>query len=148
MLLVLEDSEHYSIVVASTTHLHLHMHTHTHTCTIALFSSPSVSSPYTHHICTHTHTQHTPTHPHPPLLTQSLRPEVTRFHSAVDKAMSNRDQYINKFCSCLDRDILELGKEVKEIKNLAQVTPTACPHFQAPHFQYTFNMMETRDTGE
>ena len=53
--------------------------------------------------------------------TQSLRPEVTRFYTAVDKAVSNRDQYINKFCSSLDRDITELEKEVKEIKNKAQV---------------------------
>ena len=39
----------------------------------------------------------------------------------MDKAASNREQYVDKFCNNLDRDITELGKEVKEIKNQAQV---------------------------
>ena len=36
--------------------------------------------------------------------------------------MSNREQYIHKFCMHLDRDIEELDKEAKEIKNEAQVS--------------------------
>ena len=44
-----------------------------------------------------------------------------RLRAAVDKAASNREQYVDKFCNNLDRDITELGKEVKEIKNQAQV---------------------------
>lgn len=44
-----------------------------------------------------------------------------RLRAAVDKAASNREQYVDKFCNHLDRDITELGKEVKEIKNQAQV---------------------------
>ena len=44
-----------------------------------------------------------------------------RLRAAVDKAAGNREQYVDKFCNNLDRDILELGKEVKEIKNQAQV---------------------------
>ena len=44
-----------------------------------------------------------------------------RLRAAVDKAGSNREQYVDKFCNNLDRDITELGKEVKEIKNQAQV---------------------------
>lgn len=44
-----------------------------------------------------------------------------RLRAAVDKAASNREQYVDKFCNNLDRDITELGKEVKEIKNEAQV---------------------------
>ena len=44
-----------------------------------------------------------------------------RLRAAVDKAAGNREQYVDKFCNNLDRDILELGKEVKEIKSQAQV---------------------------
>ena len=39
----------------------------------------------------------------------------------MDRAVSDREKYVDKFCNCLDRDITELGKEVTEIKNLAQV---------------------------
>lgn len=42
--------------------------------------------------------------------------------SSVDRVVSQREQYISKFCRHLDRDIAELGKEVKDIKNEAQVT--------------------------
>lgn len=41
--------------------------------------------------------------------------------SSVDRVVSQREQYISKFCRHLDRDIAELGKEVKDIKNEAQV---------------------------
>lgn len=54
-----------------------------------------------------------------------------RLRAAVDKAASNREQYVDKFCNNLDRDITELGKEVKEIKNQAQV------HV---HTQYTLKL--------
>ena len=50
-------------------------------------------------------------------LPQSLRPEVLRLRTAVDKATSNREQYVDKFCRNVDKDIFELGKEVKGIKN-------------------------------
>ena len=43
----------------------------------------------------------------------------------MDKAVSNREKYVDKFCNSLDRDITELGKEVTEIKNMAQVCSTA-----------------------
>lgn len=49
-----------------------------------------------------------------------------RLRAAVDKAASNREQYVDKFCNNLDRDITELGKEVKEIKNQAQVHIQEC----------------------
>ena len=39
----------------------------------------------------------------------------------MDRAVSDREKYVDKFCRCLDRDITELGKEVTEIKNLGQV---------------------------
>ncbi len=35
----------------------------------------------------------------------------------MDRATSSREQYVDKFCHHLDKDITELGKEVKEIKN-------------------------------
>ena len=44
-----------------------------------------------------------------------------RLRTAVDKATSSRDQYVDKFCNHLDKDITELGRDVKEIKNQAQV---------------------------
>ena len=40
----------------------------------------------------------------------------------MDKAASNREQYIDKFCRHLDKDIVELGQDVKEIKNDSQVS--------------------------
>lgn len=49
--------------------------------------------------------------------TQSLRPEVLRLRTAVDMATSSREQYVDKFCHHLDKDITELGKDVKDIKN-------------------------------
>ena len=52
---------------------------------------------------------------------QSLRPEVNRLRNAVDKAVSNRERYVDKFCSHLNKDIAELAHEVKDIKNDAQV---------------------------
>lgn len=55
-------------------------------------------------------------------LIQSLRPEVNRLRTAVDKGTSNREQYVHKFCTQLDKDIAELDKEAKEIKNEAQVS--------------------------
>ena len=55
-------------------------------------------------------------------LIQSLRPEVSRLRSAVDKAVSNRERYVDKFCSHLNKDISELSHEVKDIKNDAQVS--------------------------
>lgn len=52
---------------------------------------------------------------------QSLRPEISRLRSAVDKAVSNREEYVNKFCSNMNKDVMELSHEVKDIKNDAQV---------------------------
>ena len=57
---------------------------------------------------------------------QSLRPEVNRLRTAVDKGTSNREQYVHKFCTQLDKDIAELDKEAKEIKNEAQVYTYIC----------------------
>ena len=46
---------------------------------------------------------------------------MSRLRTAVDKVASNREQCIHKFCTHLDKDIAELDKEAKEIKNEAQV---------------------------
>jgi dynein heavy chain len=61
-----------------------------------------------------------PVNPEDLAVYQSLRPEVSRLRSAVDKAVSNREQYVDKFCSHLNKDIMELSQEVKDIKNEAQ----------------------------
>ena len=51
----------------------------------------------------------------------TLKPAVQAVRSSVDRVVSSREQYIDKFCRNLDRDITDLGKEVKDIKNEAQV---------------------------
>ena len=53
---------------------------------------------------------------------QTLKPAVTSLRTSVDKGVSSREQYVDKFCRHLDKDISELGKEAKEIKNEAQVS--------------------------
>lgn len=40
--------------------------------------------------------------------------------NAIDKALAERDQNVDKFCTHLDRDISELTKEVKEVKQESQ----------------------------
>ena len=41
--------------------------------------------------------------------------------NAIDKALAERDANIDKFCTHLDKDIAELSKDVKEVKQVAQV---------------------------
>ena len=93
--------------------LHTHIHTHKHTHT---YNTPPHTHIHTQPLPSDTHTHTVPPFP------QSLRPEVGRLRTAVDKAVSNREQYIHKFCTHLDRDIEELDKEAKEIKNEGQVS--------------------------
>ena len=47
----------------------------------------------------------------------------------MDKASAERDSNLRKFCASLDKDIIELNKELKEIKSQANVRlPAAlCP---------------------
>ena len=42
--------------------------------------------------------------------------------NAIDKALAERDANIDKFCTHLDKDIAELAKEVKQVKQEVQVT--------------------------
>lgn len=51
---------------------------------------------------------------------QTLLPSIDRAKNAIDKALAERDGNIDKFCSCLDKDIADLNKEVKEVKQEAQ----------------------------
>jgi len=41
--------------------------------------------------------------------------------NAIDKVSAERDSNIKKFCQSLDKDIAELGRELKEIKSQANV---------------------------
>lgn len=52
---------------------------------------------------------------------QTLRPSIHAVRNAIDKAVSERDANIDKFCNHMDKDISELGKEVKSVKEESQV---------------------------
>ena len=41
--------------------------------------------------------------------------------NAIDKSLAERDANVDKFCVSLDKDIAVLGKEVKQVKQEAQV---------------------------
>ena len=41
--------------------------------------------------------------------------------NAIDKSLAERDQNVDRFCSALDKDIADLGKQVKQVKQAAQV---------------------------
>ena len=43
---------------------------------------------------------------------------------SLDKALSNREQNLNKFCAHLDKDIDKLAEGAKDIKDQAQVCNT------------------------
>ena len=40
----------------------------------------------------------------------------------IDKSLAERDADIDKMCTHIDKDIVALGKEVKEVKQKAQVS--------------------------
>ncbi len=42
--------------------------------------------------------------------------------NAIDKSLAERDANVDKFCNHLDKDIAELAKEVKEVKQESQVS--------------------------
>ena len=41
--------------------------------------------------------------------------------NVIDKSLAERDANIDKMCTHIDKDIVVLGKEVKEVKQKAQV---------------------------
>ncbi|XP_065911794.1 dynein axonemal heavy chain 6-like [Dysidea avara] len=51
---------------------------------------------------------------------QTLRPAVNGLSMSLDKALSNREQNLNKFCAHLDRDIEKLAEGAKDIQDQAQ----------------------------
>ncbi|WAR29562.1 DYH6-like protein [Mya arenaria] len=51
---------------------------------------------------------------------QTLGPSITNVRNAIDKSLADRDANIDRFCTHLDKDIAELAKEVKEVKQEAQ----------------------------
>ena len=62
-----------------------------------------------------------PTPPEDFAVYQTLSPSVTAVRNAIDKAVGERDANVDKFCNHLDKDISELNKDVKSIKQESQV---------------------------
>ncbi|XP_074661680.1 dynein axonemal heavy chain 6-like [Tubulanus polymorphus] len=61
-----------------------------------------------------------PTPPEDFAVYQTLNPSIMNVKNAIDKSLTERDANIDKFCTHLDKDIGELAKEVKEVKQAAQ----------------------------
>lgn len=51
---------------------------------------------------------------------QTLRPAVNGLSMSLDKALSNREQNLSKFCAHLDKDIEKLAEGAKDIQDQAQ----------------------------
>ncbi|XP_047126546.1 dynein axonemal heavy chain 6 isoform X3 [Hydra vulgaris] len=51
---------------------------------------------------------------------QTLKPSMVVVRNTIDKSLAERDANINKFCACLNKDILQLTKEVRQVKQEAQ----------------------------
>ncbi|XP_041356323.1 dynein heavy chain 6, axonemal-like isoform X2 [Gigantopelta aegis] len=51
---------------------------------------------------------------------QTLGSSITNVQNAIDKSLTERDANIDKFCNHLDKDIAELAKDVKLVKQDAQ----------------------------
>ncbi|XP_015770017.1 PREDICTED: dynein heavy chain 6, axonemal-like [Acropora digitifera] len=61
-----------------------------------------------------------PTPPEDLAVYQHIRPTVTAVRNVIDKSLAERDADIDKMCTHIDKDIVALGKEVKEVKQKAQ----------------------------
>ncbi|KAM6971776.1 dynein axonemal heavy chain 6 [Aplochiton taeniatus] len=61
-----------------------------------------------------------PTPPEDFAVYATLRTTVSSVRNAIDKGVGERDANVDKFCSHLQKDIAELNKEVKKVKQLAQ----------------------------
>ncbi|XP_033099985.1 dynein heavy chain 6, axonemal-like [Anneissia japonica] len=61
-----------------------------------------------------------PTPPEDFAVYQTLSPSVTAVRNAIDKSVGERDSNIDKFCTHLDKDIMDLNKEVKSVKQESQ----------------------------
>ena len=63
--------------------------------------------------------------PHPPadrVLFDTLNGSITTLKNAIDKAVGERDANLDLFCKEIEKDILELNKVVKEVKQESQVS--------------------------
>ncbi|XP_069834127.1 dynein axonemal heavy chain 6 [Dendropsophus ebraccatus] len=61
-----------------------------------------------------------PTPPEDFAVFATLRPSILAVRNAIDKSVGERDGCIEKFCRSLDKDIAELNKEVKDVKQQSQ----------------------------
>lgn len=62
-----------------------------------------------------------PTPPEDFAVYATLKPSIVAVRNVIDKAVGDRESNITRFCQHLDKDILELNKDVKELKQQAQV---------------------------
>lgn len=62
-----------------------------------------------------------PTPPEDFAVYQTLSPLVNAVRDGIDKAVGERDAKIDHFCNHMDKDIAELNKEVKSVKQESQV---------------------------
>ena len=63
-----------------------------------------------------------PTPPEDFAVYQTLTPSVTAVRNAIDKSVGERDANIDKFCNHMDKDIAQLNREVKGVKQESQVS--------------------------
>ncbi|XP_069092738.1 dynein axonemal heavy chain 6 isoform X2 [Pleurodeles waltl] len=63
---------------------------------------------------------HIPAPPEDLALYATLQPSITGVRNAIDKSFGERDASLDKFTHSLDKDIAELNREVKEVKQKAQ----------------------------
>ncbi|XP_040273964.1 dynein heavy chain 6, axonemal [Bufo bufo] len=61
-----------------------------------------------------------PTPPEDFAVFATLRPSILAVRNTIDKSVGERDSSIEKFCRSLDKDITELNKEVKDVKQQSQ----------------------------
>ena len=52
---------------------------------------------------------------------KTLSPSIIAVKNTIDKSVGERDANVDRFCTHLDKDIAALNKEVKEVKEEAQV---------------------------
>lgn len=62
-----------------------------------------------------------PTPPEDFAVYQTLNPSVNAVRDGIDKAVGERDAKIDQFCNHMDKDIAELNKDVKSVKQESQV---------------------------
>ncbi|XP_063314781.1 dynein axonemal heavy chain 6 [Pelobates fuscus] len=61
-----------------------------------------------------------PTPPEDFAVFATLKSSIISVRNAIDKSVGERDGNIEKFCRLLDKDIVELNKEVKEVKQRSE----------------------------